>query len=184
MYYTEIPTKEYKTVVVDPPWTPSLHATNRRRFTKDKAGPQKHYNTMSLEQIKLIKPNLSVQSHLYIWVLTQHIDWGYELAKSWDSEVTTMFTWCKPGLGVGRFQCNTEHVLVCRKGNRVGNPFGFGGQVSAATNGTWFNWPRGSHSQKPKEFFDIVEKISPGPFLEMYARQERTGWDSFGNHLI
>ena len=62
MYYTQIPTQEYKTVVVDPPWTPSLHATNSRRFTKDKAGPQKHYNTMTLEQIKLIKPNLSSQS--------------------------------------------------------------------------------------------------------------------------
>jgi hypothetical protein len=40
-----------RTVVADPPWTPSLHANNPRRATLDKAGPQKHYETLSLEAI-------------------------------------------------------------------------------------------------------------------------------------
>lgn len=87
-----------------------------------------------------------------------------------------MLTWCKPGLGTGQFQCNTEHVLVCRKGNRAGNPFGM-------TGGTYFNCPRGKHSEKPNEFYQLVEKCSPAPYLEMYARNKRDGWDSWGDEI-
>lgn len=175
---------EWRTVVADPPWTPALHANNPRRATLDKAGPQKHYPTLSLEEIKTIRPTLARQCHVYIWVLTQHVDWGYELARAWGVEPQTMLTWCKPGLGAGRFQCNTEHVLVCRGGPRGGNPFGRGGQVAPATGGTHFSWPRGRHSAKPTEFFSLVEQLSPGPFLEMYAREERPGWAAFGNEII
>ena len=94
-----------------------------------------------------------------------------------------MLTWCKPGVGCGRFMCNTEHVLVCRKGPRAGNPFGLGGQFAPATTGTWFNWPRGRHSDKPDAFFDIVERISPGPYLELFARRARPGWTVWGNEV-
>lgn len=173
----------YRAVVVDPPWTPTLHAHNPRRATVDKAGPQKHYPTMSLDAICALKPSLAKQCHVYIWVLSQHVDWGYAVASAWGVEPQILLTWAKPGLGAGRFQCNTEHVLVCRGGPRAGNPFGFGGQVAPATGGTWFNWPRGRHSEKPREFFELVEKISPGPFLEMYARSTRPGWAVFGNEV-
>ena len=100
---------------------------------------------------------------MWLWVVNQHIDWGYAVARAWGFEPINMLTWAKPGMGVGRFQCNTEHVLVCRKGTRQGNPFG-------PTHGTWFNWPRGRHSEKPEEFYRLVETVSPGPYLEMFAR--------------
>jgi len=171
-------------IVADPPWRPSLHANNPRRATVDKAGPQKHYPTMLLDDICKLSPPSAPQSHLWLWVLTQHVDWGYTVAKAWGfDEVATMLTWCKPGLGVGRFQCNTEHVLVCRKGKREGNPFGSGGRVAATTGGTWFPWPRGRHSEKPDAFYDLVERVSPGPRLEMFARTRRLGWDAWGNEV-
>lgn len=87
-----------------------------------------------------------------------------------------MITWNKPGLGTGQFQCNTESVLVCRKGGPVGNAFGKSG-------GTGFNWPRGRHSAKPAAFFELVERVSPGPYLEMFARERRPGWFAFGNEV-
>ena len=93
----------------------------------------------------------------------------------------TLLTWKKPGLGAGRFRCNTEHVLVARVGPRAGNPFGQGGRAAQATEGTLFEWPRAAHSEKPQEFFDLVERLSPGPRLEMYARAPRLGWDTWGN---
>lgn len=176
--------RDYRCIAADPPWTPALHAKNPRRATKDKAGPQKHYKTLSLDEICELKPDAAPQCHLWLWVLTQHIDWGYAVAKAWGfEEVTTMLTWCKPGLGVGRFQCNTEHILVCRKGPRVGNPFGNGGRNAPTTGGTWFEWPRGRHSEKPGEFYQLVERISPAPRLEMFARNLRPGWDSHGDEL-
>lgn len=45
---------------------------------------------------------------------------------------------------------------------------------------TWFHWPRGAHSIKPAAFFDVVESVSPGPYVELFARQPRLGWDSWG----
>ena len=166
---------EYKTVVADPPWTPKLGATWDTRFT-DKARPQKHYNTLTVEQIISMKPQAATQAHLWLWVLNQHVDWGYQVARSWGFEPQQMLTWCKPGLGVGRFQCNTESVLLCRKGSRHGNPFG-------PTGGTWFQWARGRHSAKPEDFYSLVERVSPGPYLEMFARRSRPGWAVFGDQV-
>lgn len=117
------------------------------------------------------------QCHLWLWVLSQHVEWGRVVAEAWGfPEVVTMLTWVKPGLGTGRFQCNTEHVLLCRKGGRQGNAFG-------PTGGTWFRWPRGQHSEKPREFFELVERVSPGPRLELFARRTRPGWDVWGNEV-
>jgi len=171
-------------IVADPPWRPSLHADNPRRATVDLAGPQKHYPTMLVEDICALRPASADQCHLWLWVLTQHVDWGYAVARAWGfDEIVTMLTWCKLGTGCGRFMCNTEHVLACRKGPRAGNPFGMDGQFVPATHGTWFNWPRGRHSEKPAAFFDLVERVSPGPRLEMFARTTRLGWESWGNEV-
>ena len=164
----------YSTIVADPPWEPSLGANWSTRFT-DKARPQKHYSVMSAKEIGNlpVRELYGQQAHLYLWVINQHVDLGYEVARAWGFEPWNLVTWAKPGLGVGRFQCNTEHVLVCRAGIRHGNPFG-------RTGGTWFNWPRGRHSTKPDQFFDLVERISRGPYVELFARQPRLGWDAWG----
>jgi N6-adenosine-specific RNA methylase IME4 len=45
---------------------------------------------------------------------------------------------------------------------------------------TWWQWPRGAHSEKPPAFLDVVEQVSPGPYVELFARQPRLGWDSWG----
>lgn len=45
---------------------------------------------------------------------------------------------------------------------------------------TWWNWPRGAHSAKPAAFLDMVEQVSPGPYVELFARAPRLGWDSWG----
>lgn len=167
--------KKYHTIVADPPWEPRLGSTWKTRFT-DKARPQKHYATLSLAEMKTLVIPSADQSHLWLWVLSQHIDWGYELARAWGFEPWQTITWCKPGLGVGQFQCNTEHILVCRKGARHGNPFG-------RTGGTYFSWERGNHSSKPQAFYDLVERVSPPPYLELFARRKRLGWHCWGNEV-
>jgi N6-adenosine-specific RNA methylase IME4 len=45
---------------------------------------------------------------------------------------------------------------------------------------TWWNWPRGPHSRKPAAFLDLVEQVSPPPYVELFARAPRLGWDSWG----
>lgn len=166
---------DYRTIVADPPWTPTLGSTWKTRYT-DKARPQKHYATMSLGDIAGMQVPSAKQAHLWMWALAPHVDWAFEVSRAWGFEPVTMLTWCKPGMGVGRFQCNTEHVVLSRKGNRHGNPFG-------PTSGTWHEWPRGRHSAKPTAFYDLVERVSPGPYLELFAREKRIGWDAWGNEV-
>lgn len=171
----------FATIVADPPWTPALGGSWGARV--DKGRPQRFYDTLTLDQIKGIEVPAADQAHLYLWCLTQHVDWGYEVARSWGFEPVTLLTWCKPGPGVGRFRCNTEHVLVARKGSRHGNPFGQGGRHAQATDGTYFDWPRGRHSEKPEAFYQLVERLSPAPRLDMFARSRRLGWAAWGNEV-
>ena len=168
----------YSTVVADPSWLPTMAVINgpASGIGAPKASPQRHYATLTVDEISGMAPATKTQAHLWIWCLSQHVDWGYQVARAWGFEPLQMLTWCKPGLGAGRFQCNTEQVLLCRKGTRHGNPFGM-------TRGTWFQWPRGKHSEKPEQFFDLVENVSPGPYLEMFARRRRAGWDAHGNEI-
>ena len=169
--------KLYHTIVADPPWEPRLHRnTVGRRKGPYRAGPQRYYPVMKVDQICQIIPPAKKKSHLWLWCINQHLDWGYEVARAWGFEPQQVVTWCKPTLGIGQFQCNTEQVLLCRKGGSVENAFG-------RTKGTWFTWPRRKHSEKPDDFYKLVEKVSPGPYLEMFARKERAGWDSWGNEV-
>lgn len=175
------PDVHFKTVVADPPWRPTLNSGFK--CDKSKAYPEKFYPTMSLDEICDLKPPLATQSHLYIWCIAQHVDWGYTVARAWGADPIILWTWKKSGLGVGRFRCNTEYILVSRIGSRHGNPFGSGGRHSQATNGTCFEWERGRHSEKPYEFYELVEQLSPPPRLDMYARKTRPNWCSWGNEL-
>jgi N6-adenosine-specific RNA methylase IME4 len=172
----------YRTIVADPPWTPELGGTWGARV--DKGRPQRFYNTMALADIKALPVPAAPQAHLYLWAITPHVDWAFDVARAWGFEPVTMLTWKKPGLGVGRFRCNTEHVVVARRGSRHGNPFGRGGRSAQATAGTLFDWPRGRHSEKPEAFFELVEQLSPGPYLELFARRQRLGWDTWGDEAL
>ncbi len=167
----------YRTIVADPPWWPSLHRNTKGRAAGPyRAGPQRYYHLLTVEQIAALAPKSAPKAHLWLWCINQHVDWGYAVARAWGFEPQQMLTWVKPTLGTGRFQSNSEQVLVCRKGGPVDNAFG-------ATGGTWFNWPRRRHSEKPAAFFSLVERASPGPRLEMFARTRRDGWDSWGDEV-
>ncbi len=69
----------------------------------------------------------------------------------------------------------TEFVLFAWKGS---------GSVKRRGPSTWFTWPRGRHSAKPEAFQDLVEQVSPGPYLELFARRQRLGWDTWGNQAL
>ncbi len=166
----------FRTIVADPPWDVQQGSTWKTRFT-DKARPQRFYPTMDLEAIKGMRIPVARQAHLYLWVVNQHVNWGWEVANAWGfDEYVQILTWAKPGRGVGRFQSNTEHCLLFRKGGRRGNAFG-------QTAGTHYGWDRGRHSAKPDDFYSLVEATSPGPYLELFSRKCRPGWTCLGNEV-
>jgi N6-adenosine-specific RNA methylase IME4 len=131
---------------------------------------------MTVEEIMALKVPAASQSHLWLWAVSKKVDWAYLVAEAWGFKPITLLTWAKSGLGLGRFQTNTEHILLARRGPAAGNAF-------LPTKGTWFNWPKRRCVEKPDEFYQLVERVSQGPYLDMFARKERSGWAVWGNEV-
>lgn len=167
---------KYRTIVADPPWDvgrgPDWGSGGRSR--------ELPYPTMDLDEIAglPVADLAEKRAHLYIWTINAYIEDTYEIARHWGFRPVVLLTWCKTphGIGLGgTFVQTTEHVLfarrgVCRAAERVDT--------------TWWEWKRGEHSAKPEAFLDVVERVSPAPRLEMFARRNRIGWDTWGDESL
>ena len=114
-------------------------------------------------------------AHCWLWVTNGALQYGFDVLKAWGFEYKSIFTWIKPRLGLGVYLRNcTEHVLF---GTRGKAPVMFKGQPN------WlFATPQG-HSHKPEELYPIIERVSAGPYLELFARREQKGWDVWGDEV-
>jgi N6-adenosine-specific RNA methylase IME4 len=90
--------------------------------------------------------------------------------------------WRKTGFGLGRFpRPQHEALIVARRGSlafRIADV----GSVH-----TWkFPYENGAraHSRKPDGALDLIERASPGPYLELFARRARFGWDYWGDESL
>lgn len=161
----------YRTIVADPPWRYESAAT--------KADAGKHYETMSLEEIAALSvPELADTScHLWLWTTNAFMEDALWLVRCWMFRPMTILTWCKRQPGVGFYlRNNTEHCILATRGR----PLVPENKVMAS----WFIWPRAEHSRKPDAFYDLVEQVSPAPRLEMFARRQRLGWDTWGDEAL
>lgn len=165
----------YRTIVADPPWRvhqPPTWTTGRNRKLP--------YPTMSLNEIRALPvAELAEEScHLYVWTINRYVEETYSLVRGWGFTPSTLLVWCKKpiGLGVGgAYALTTEYVLFARRGL---------GAFEERHPTCWWQWQRGAHSAKPEAFLDIVERVSPAPRLEMFARRNRLGWDTWGNESL
>jgi N6-adenosine-specific RNA methylase IME4 len=83
----------------------------------------------------------------------------------------------KAFLGCGNAVDELVKEINAAKGTRIAPPL-------RRAPSSWFQWPRGRHSAKPEAFIDLVEQVSPGPYLELFARRNRLGWDTWGNEAL
>jgi N6-adenosine-specific RNA methylase IME4 len=169
----------YRTIVADPPWaydSARITTTGKQR----RAEAIGHYPTMPLDDICAL-PVVGLaedDAHLYLWVTCPLIFHGERVMEAWGFEYKSFLTWEKLGsLGMGfHWRNQTEHVLFGVRGSLPIPP--------EKRQRNIFRAPRGRHSQKPDTFLDIVEQVSPGPYLEMFARRQRFGWDTWGNEAF
>lgn len=163
-------TPPYSTIVADPPWR-----YGSQSGTPSRGHARKHYSTMDMEPIRALRVRdlAADSSHLWLWAVNQLLDEAFQLTRLWGFNPVTVLTWCKTGPGVGYYlRNNTEHCLLATRGKPI--------VPEQKAMASWFNWPRGQHSVKPAAFYDLVEVVSPGPYVELFARQPRLGWDSWG----
>jgi N6-adenosine-specific RNA methylase IME4 len=164
---------KYATIVIDPPWD---WGDEGDQDQLGRARPD--YSTMSIEQLeRLDVASLSdVDCHIYMWITNRSLPKGFRLLEAWGFRYITAITWVKPHFGMGNyFRGQTEHVLFGVKGSQPLKRKDAGTVLTAARGD-------GGHSSKPKEFLDLVESCSPGPFLEMFSRSNRNGWITWGEN--
>jgi N6-adenosine-specific RNA methylase IME4 len=161
--------KKYKTILADPPWDHNQRGNY---------GAVNHYDLMSIERIKAmpIKDLAEDDAHCWLWVTNGTMRQGYDVMEAWGFKVKSILTWIKPRLGLGNYLRNcTEHLMFGIKGKL---PVQFNRQP------TWFFAPLQEHSHKPEEALNVLERISPGPYLELFARRRyQPYWDVWGNEV-
>ena len=163
-----LPPGGFATILVDPPWPLQ--------------SGEKHYRTMSLARIKALPVGrlAARDAHLWLWTTNALLPKAYEVAEAWGFTVRSPLTWVKFRLGLGgRYQLRnaTEQLLFCTRGRA---PLGSRSQP------TWFNAPVTEHSRKPAEQFAIIERVSPGPYLELFARrrpESNQPWAVWGDQV-
>lgn len=157
----------YRTIVADPPWRYANAAT--------KADARKHYSTMSLAEIcALPVADLATDSaHLWLWGTNALMEEAHRVVRAWGFRPLTILTWCKPRPGVGHYlRNNTEHCILASRGKPL--------VPAEKPLSTWYEWTATAHSAKPPAFYDLVEQVSPGPFVDLFCRRPRFGWDTWG----
>lgn len=165
---TNSPQKLYKTILADPPWD---------ILQKGARGAIKHYNLMTLKQIKAmpVADFAEPDSHCWLWVTSATLRHGYDVLEAWGFTPRSVMCWIKPRLGLGMYLRNcAEYVLLGTRGNA---PVLFRAQPN------WLFAPVQDHSHKPEEIFSIIERVSPGPYLELFARRRQPGWNVWGNEI-
>jgi N6-adenosine-specific RNA methylase IME4 len=173
---------KYRTIVADPPWFYDQRGgfSWREGTPSGEAEPFLDYSTMRSEEIAAlpIRDLAAEDAHLFLWTTQRYLITGHEVLDRWGFRYVKQLVWCKPPTGFslgGVFGNSCEFVLYGRRGK----PETYG-KVSR----DWWEWSRSGHSVKPEAFLDLVETVCPGPYLEMFARRNRLGWDTWGNEAF
>ncbi len=164
--------RSYSTIYVDPPWPYANQGT--------RAATDNHYPTLTLDQIRA-EPVASLaaeKAHLHLWTTTSFLAEALSVIEAWGFTYKSMFVWVKPTLGIGNYYRVAHEMLLL--GVKGSLPFQDKAQRS------WLELPRSGHSTKPEAVRQLIERVSPGPFLEMYGRRRPTSpaWTIYGNQFL
>lgn len=175
--------EKYGTIYADPPWKLSGGKNGKGGWSKT-ASPDAHYPLMRLEEIASLPVQMlaAENSHLWLWVPNSMLPEGLTIMKQWGFRYINHICWIKPGrIGLGQYIRNTHEL--CLFGARGKIPYARTAAGKRVQIRSSFSSPRGHHSQKPAEVREMIQKISPGPYLELFARERAPGWDAWGNEV-
>lgn len=171
-------------VMADVPWTFKVRS--------DKGvgrGAVKHYETMTLEDIKAldVADVCAPDAWLFFWTTGTHMQDAFEVITAWGFTYSAMgFVWIKltpsapehiyseQSFHVGMGYTTRKNAEFCLLGRR-GSPKRLSNKVRELVIA-----PRREHSRKPDEVPARIEQFCAGPYLDMFSRESRPGWVSWG----
>lgn len=167
----ELPSGPFRVIVADPPWHYDLRENDpSHRGTVP-------YPSMTIDAIKALGvcDIAAEDSVLWLWTTNAHLREAFEVVDAWGFSYKTTLTWVKSRMGLGSWlRGQTEHCLFAVRGNPT---------VNLTNQTTVLHGPVRAHSQKPDEFYAMVEALCPGNRVDVFARTRRPGWATFGDEV-
>lgn len=171
----------FRVVVADPPWAFGDQLPGKTR------GAAKQYRCLPLREIETFlddRPELQIADDalLFLWRVSAMAEDAYKVARAWGFEPKSEIVWVKTSaggvglhFGMGRYvRAAHETCIIARRGRA---------KVLDRSVRSVFFAGTGAHSQKPEQFFRLVEKLTDGPRLELFARRQRPGWTCLGDEM-
>jgi N6-adenosine-specific RNA methylase IME4 len=169
--------RHVRTVVADPPWL-------ERGGGRIQRGADRHYSLLSADSSVSVMLDwmkcyeIAEDAHMYLWVTNNHLEDGLKVMRDLGFRYITNVCWVKPSFGLG-YYFRGQHELclfgVRGRGSQVKTPDRSVSSVVKAS--------KRKHSQKPDEFYELVERRSAGGYLYMFSRSEREGWYMEGDEV-
>lgn len=175
---------EFSCILSDPPWA------FQTRSAKGLEGRPQHYDRMTVKEIKAlpVADAAAKDCWLFLWVTSPHLKIGLDVMDAWGFKYSSIaFTWIKlrpkacslfftdKDLHMGQGYTTRKNSELCLLGRR-GSPKRLRKDIQEVIID-----PRREHSRKPEEAYRRIEGFCGGPRLEMFARNQRPGWEVFGN---
>ncbi len=163
--------RRFPTIYADPPWPYANEAS--------RGAAVNHYPVLSLDDIRQepVAELATDSAHLHLWTTNGFLREALDLIDAWGFTYKSCFVWLKPDLGCGNYwRVSHEYLLLGVRGNlRFGDH----------TVPSWLIAPRMEHSRKPGRVRLLIERVSPGPYLELYGRSEipDADWTVYGNQV-
>ena len=169
-----LPKGPFRVIVADPPWGFEL-----RKEDPSHRGTTP-YPPMSIDEIKAL--DVASIAHadcvLWLWTTNTHLREAFDVLDAWGFQYKTLLTWAKDKFGTGNWlRGQTEHCLMAVRGKPV---------VTLTNQSTVLRGPLRDHSQKPDEFYALVESLCPAPengYVELFQRTGRPGWVGHGDEV-
>jgi N6-adenosine-specific RNA methylase IME4 len=193
--FADLPKKYFACICADPPWHFRARTALQVGNWTSRRDAEKHYSVMGIDDICAmpVKELAAKDAHLFLWTTGPCLPQAFDVIKAWGFRYSGIaFTWVKlkktynakqlrvlplgasdlhVGLGLTTRK-NAEFCLLARRGSAR--------RESKRVREIILS-PIREHSRKPDEFFERVVEYTSGPYLELFSRQSRDGWATWGN---
>lgn len=167
---------EFRCILADPPWPLGTSGRYKSHKWPDKIP----YPTMSVEEIAAmpIAGLAGEDAHLWLWTTNQFLEDGFRVMRAWGFKYLAPIHWIKPS-GMGNYFVHRSQTILFGYSGKCRFPLARFRPNLIGLDGI----DPVRHSQKPESAYALIEAVSPGPRLELFARRHREGWKVWGNEV-